>query len=297
MVLMTAPAAPTPTTLVTEAYNLAGRVPTATEITRGIDYGLEKVKRDLMLIGKTWKLLSQTAYEITVAGVSLYAVAGDWGEFRTVGYMSGDHSGTLSAVASGQTMTLAAAEDIKQVDAEGKYLLITSSTGIRQCEQIDNYVFATKVATLRGTMATPPANTSGYLVVNNIAPLTRIPQVLYDQFAAVGAPGTPKYYTILENTIEGLVAVYPVPNSVAGLQYRYFVDLAQLDLSSALYTTVLTQWYAALLQGVFCWCLQDQDDTRIAAELTAYYAMVKILAQRELIGEPNMTALQAHQGQ
>jgi hypothetical protein len=69
---MAIPSAPTATTIVTEALKrkLNGGTPTAAQITRATDYGLEKVKRDIMLICQSWRPLVTTATSVTVAGTA-----------------------------------------------------------------------------------------------------------------------------------------------------------------------------------------------------------------------------------
>jgi len=281
------PSQPTATTIVTEAYNLAGiSSPSAAQIVRATNYGLEKVKRDIMNLGKAWKPLLITAYHITKAGVSHYANPSDFSVDFSVGHMTGTHSGALTAVASASVMTLAADEDVTQAFAEGKWLLITSGTGTKQAEQIDDYNATTKVATLRQSLTTAPAAGDGYLIVDSVADLARRPLQLYDKYMGSGTKAAPTMYFLIETAAYGEIAVYPVPDAVAGLRYKYYADLLKTDLDSALYSTILRRWAGVFTQGAFVWVLQDNDDTRAETEKQVYFGMLANLAAWDMVGHP-----------
>ena len=71
---MAIPTAPTASSIVTESLTrkLNGATPSAADITRATNYGLEKVKRDIMLVNTLWRPLIQTYYTVTKEGVSKY---------------------------------------------------------------------------------------------------------------------------------------------------------------------------------------------------------------------------------
>lgn len=75
-----APDAPTAESICAEAlkrfYN--GGTPDEDEIARAIAFGLEKVKRDIMISGKKWRPLLKTIYGETVSGVYQYANPADF---------------------------------------------------------------------------------------------------------------------------------------------------------------------------------------------------------------------------
>ena len=114
---MPAPSAPTKTTIATEALKrfLNGATPEATDITRAEDYGLEKVKRDIMNLGRTWRPLLKTVYDITVAGVSYYANPSDFDSNYSVGYMSGNHLRFFPIIALNSYVSACCWIDIKPV--------------------------------------------------------------------------------------------------------------------------------------------------------------------------------------
>lgn len=282
---MTMPTQPTATTIVTEALTrfLNGGTPDTDEITRGIDYGLEKVKRDIMGIGKTWKPLTETIYRMTKVGVSHYDNPADFEKSVSVGLMSGTHIGALSAVASTSVMTLNVAEDALQREAEGKILLITSGTGVNQAQVIDDYSFATKVVTLSAALTTQPIPTDGYMIVDSIKDLNEITINRYDQYQYPGIPGAPVRYVPIPNTTVGQVAFHPIPNAVFGIRHRYYIDLMKLDTAGTRYSTILRKWANILEQGVYVWKLGEDDD-RYAAQNGIYQQMLSNLLVTDMDG-------------
>lgn len=283
---MTAPTLPTATTIATEALKrfLNGGPPESADITRAVNYGLEKVKRDIMAIGRTWRPLLRTAYDVTVSGISHYGNPADFEQMYSMGLMSGTHSGVLSAVESASSVTLAADEDATQVECVGKWLLITSGTGTDQAQQIHEYTFATKVATMAEAYATEPVAGDSYLLANNIKNMRWIPNSLYDKFDYPGTPGMPAKYTIIENQGVGQVALYPVPNAVFGLRKRYYADLRKMDITLPLYTTtIMRRWAGLFEQGIYVWKLGEDDD-RYEGESQIYAGMLANTALNDLDG-------------
>jgi hypothetical protein len=284
---MAAPTAPTAATLVAEAltrfYN--GGTPDSAEITRGISYGLEKIKRDIMLLGKTWRPLLVTVYRTLTIGKSHYDNPSDFEANFSVNLMSGSHTGTAQAGAAG-TITLAADEDATVGRIEGKYCFITGGAGVDQARVVYDYNEATKIATVSENWATPPDNTSVYLICDTVQPLMPMDQATYQQYPYPGKKGTPKRYTSIETATCGQIAIYPVPDAVVGIQRKYYADLMQVDITegaTTLYTAILTRWADVLEQGVYVWKLGEDDD-RWSNENSLYQDMLKALMGRDLDG-------------
>lgn len=282
---MAAPTQPTKTTIAVESLKrfLNGGTPTATDITRAEDYGLEKVKRDIMNIGKTWRPLIKTCYDITKVGVSHYTNPSDYECDYSVGLMTGDHTGVLQTVASTSSVTLAATEDATQTESEGKYLLLTSGAGVDQAQMIDDYSATTKIAAMASAYATLPVAGDGYMIVNSITDLTQISAGLYDQFQYPGKAGTPKRYSFIPNETIGELALQPVPNAVFGLRRRYYVDLMKLDITGSLYSTILRRWAGVFEQGVYVWKLAEDDD-RYTEQNQIYQSMLMAIMGADLDG-------------
>jgi hypothetical protein len=282
---MSAPTQPTKTTIVTEALKrfTNGVTPTATDVTRAEDYGLEKVKRDIMGIGKNWRPLIRTVYDITKVGVAHYVNPSDFEKNASVGLMSGTHTGALSAVASTSAMTLAADENALQREAEGKYLLITSGTGVDQARQIDDYNATSKALVLTLAFTTLPVITDGYLICDSIKDLIPITNERYEQYEYPGIPGTPLRYADVPDDTLGKLALHPTPNAVFGLRRRYYADLMKIDTSIDLYNTILRRWANVFEQGVLVWKLGEDDD-RYETQNAIYQQFLSNLLVTDLDG-------------
>lgn len=282
---MSAPTAPTTTTICTEALRrfLNGATPTAADVARADAYGMEKVKRDIMNIGKTWKPLIITSYDVTRMGVARYANPADFEQDNSVGLMTGAHAGAISAVADESNVTLAVSTDISQNEAEGKLLLITAKDGTSQAQEIARYNITTKACVMAAPYETLPEASDGYLIVTNITDLHRMPQWAYDQVMYPGRTGTPVRYAQLPDEFTGRLALHPTPNTIFGLRRKYYADLMKLDTDSDLYSTILRRWAGVLEQGIFVWKLTEDDD-RYAEQNGIYQGMLMALMGHDLDG-------------
>ena len=282
---MAIPTQPTKTTICTEAlkryYN--GATPTSAEITRAEDYGLEKVKRDIMLIGKKWRPLETVAYDITTSDVSRYVLPSDFEAIKNVTLLNGTHTGLLTDAdnVTNFEFTLAADEDATQDQVEGAYLLITSGTGIDQAQEIDHYSATTKIAGVMEAFTTAPVTGDGYMIVDwqrdlDLQPISRREGITY-----ASDVGTPTTVFMRSNATYGQIELYPVPDDTHGLRSRYFADLLRLDITGTLYNTLLRRWAGVFEQGVYVWKL-GEDDNRYEREFRIYDAMLRKLAAADL---------------
>lgn len=285
---MAIPTQPTAVTICTEALKrkLNGASPSGADVTRAVDYGLEKVKRDIMLVNTLWSPLISTYYTVTREGVSKYANPSDLEKHIGLELLKYDHSGALTAVNNTNRLyTLAADEDASKNEVEGKLLLISSGTGANQAVQVDDYNPSTKVATGAEAFTTAPVATDGYLIINSFSDLSYEPLIRTMSYRDKGEPGS---YFPCSDSSYGHVELYPVPDAVYGLKFTYFADLRRVDLSSALYTTLLRRWAAVLEQGVYVWTL-GEDDNRYEREFQVYDSMLKQLKARDgfMMGDPS----------
>lgn len=293
---MSLPTQPTATTICTEALTrkLNGGTPVSADITRAIAYGLEKVKRDLMLVNTLWRPLIKEYYTVTNEGVSRYSNPSDLEKHITIELLDYDHSGLLTGVdnTSGY-YTLAADEDAGTDDCEGKYLVISSGTGVNQAVQIDNYDTATKIATGRAVFDTAPVVGDGYIIANRFKDLTYDPLTRRSQSAYYSEKGEPSFYYPYDDSTYGYIELFTVPDSVYGLKFTYFSDLRRIDTSSALYTTLLRRWAGIFEQGVYVWSLGEDDD-RYTREFQIYDSMMKQLKARDgfMMSDPGMLTRQ-----
>lgn len=285
---MGAPTAPTANSIVTEALTrfANGATPDPTDITRATSYGLEKVKRDIMNLGKTWRPLLKTDYVFVTSSVTDYANPSDYEAYKGIQLMTGDHFGVNTAVTSASNITLAVTEDATATQADGKYLLSAAAAGSAQAKRIWSYNSTTKVAVLLEAYDTAPLTGDFYLIVKDFRPLVEMPAGIFSLFQYSWKTGTPVRYSPQENATVGFVRLSPVPNAYFGLRREYYADLVKLDItegSTYLYTTILTQWASVFEQGVYVWAL-GQDDDRFQREYAVYQEMLMATAAADLVG-------------
>lgn len=292
---MAAPTAPTTTLIVTEAYRQFGiSSPTAAQLATAIAEGIEKVKRDIWLMGKRWKILRSTQYIPLRKGVSRYANPTDFESDMVepaVSLLDGVNSGVLQTAAAG-TATLAAADAAVQDDAEGNLLLITSGTGVNQAEQIDDYNATTKVATMRANWGTTPVTGDGYLIVNRQKPIEKLPRTRRNLIDRPGQMGEPYEIYDMAAGPAGYIELYPVPRQAYGLKRDYYVNLLLVDITGTLYPYILRNWAGILTQGVLAWLYEGYDDSRAQVAKVAYANMLNFLKARELDGHDDSTLQQ-----
>ena len=288
---MALPTAPTAARIVEESLKrkLNGGTPSAADITRATDYGLEKVKRDIMMVNTLWAPMMKVAYGVTKEGVSKCTNPIDLEQHINIELLKYTHSGTLTGVTNSSYLyTLAADEDAAVDEVEGKILLISSGTGANQGQQIDDYVVSTKVATGVEEFATAPITGSGYLIINESKLLEYDPLSRRSGIGDYSAKGEPSVFYPSSDATYGYAELYPVPDAVYGLKYTYFSDLRRLDLTASLYTTLLRRWAGVFEQGVYCWTL-GEDDSRYEREFQIYDSMLKQLKARDgyMLSDPS----------
>jgi len=278
---MAAPTAPTATTICTEALTrkLNGGTPSAGEITRAENYGLEKVKRDMMIVSKKWKPLIKTAYDVITPMNPKYPLPADFESVLGITLITGDHTGTLSAVYSATSVMLAADEDATEDEVEGGFLLITLGTGVDQCVQIQAWNETTKIATLTEAFTVTPIVGDSYMLITEMDKLDNVPVNFYVEKNAIDK-GTPNSYTIVADPTYGYILVYPAPKDAAGLRILYFADLRMVDLTSVQYSTILRRWAHVFEQGVYVWSLGEDDD-RYEREDAKYWKMLREVRARD----------------
>lgn len=283
---MAAPAAPTATSITTEALKKAGvSVPSSVQLTRAALW-LEEVKLDLSrtLKGRYLTSLFTSTYSVTTAGRSKYSFPTDYAGRLSSSILDGTHTGTAQTGAVG-SVTLAAAEDITSAAAQGRYILITSGTGLGSYSQITSYNSTTMIATVSPNFATAPVAGDGYLIVDWIWALDPDQLGKLDGQAATPSLQRPVAYTATGNSTTGDYTLWPTPDKVYGIQLRYYANLQTLDLAGTLISTLYLNLYDVFMQGVFVRQLQDEDDKRYPMEMGIYKSMLKQVALDETDSE------------
>lgn len=281
-------AAPNPFTIakiVTEAVRkkLNGSTPRAEELDRATEYGLEKVKRDIMGIGKTWRPLIVSDYSSTTSGISQYDNPADFEAWFAISVMEAGGSGTIASVTNSTTIVLPGSESITQSEAVGKWFSIVTGTGAGQSRQIATYSATTKTAVVSPAFTVLPTNASTYSIGTSMTSLKYLPMKFFELFMSPGTQGTPAYYSVIPDDTYRKTVYYPVPDSTYVLRRRYYADLRKLDQSDDLFETIISRWAAVFIQGVYVWSL-GEDDSRYQQESAVYQAMLQYIAAQDLDG-------------
>lgn len=282
---MALPTDPTATTIVTEAWNSAGESsPSSDQLTRATGQWLQEVFNDIWLEGmKTGntrlKTLQETLVDCSTLGVRTYSLAEDMDEEVVVEVLDGDRRGTAQAAAS-TTITLAAADDGTEENTEGRWILITSGTGVDEIKQITDFNESTKVATIESAWTATPTASSTYLVVDLEQQIEEID--MEEMPTASPAMGKP---TAFAKYNRQLIFDRPWDLSTYGIRIRYFMNIHQVDLttgSSTRITRIYRNWQDVLKQGVLWKCLRDQDDDRYQAEYQVFKEKTAALLAKEI---------------
>lgn len=278
---MAPPTAPTLTSITTEGMKKAGITsPTAAQLTRAAGW-MEEIKRDITRREKRLKSLYTTTYHICEIGRSKYALPTDYFSDLSVTILDGPHDVAAQGGAI-NSVTLSASETISETEIKGKFILITSGTGIGSYSQCTSYSTTTKIAGVNPDFATAPVNLDGYMIVDETYPLgppVSIQKI--DAKEATTAKDVPAMFAFIGNSTTGNYILWPVPDLAYGIQLRYYLNLMTLDLAGTLVSTLYQNLYDVWVQGVYAKQLQSDDDNRAQAEMQLYYNLLDLAIRNE----------------
>lgn len=264
------PANPTVTNIKTEALNMAGvDSPSADDLTRA-DKWFQEVLDHIWLTsfksGNTrLKGLENGYLDISTDNIRTLALPEDFDQEISVNVwdsaVASDDRGTAQS-GTNTTIKLASGEDITQVAAEGKYIIITGGTGVDEFKQITAYNATTKVATVESAWTTNPDSTSTYLVVTKNRPLIRADVREFDDDAGTPAPGIPSEFTVHDQT---MIFNRPWDTSTYGVFVRYHMHIHQVNLTEGNTTRIvrlLRNWRHVLTVGIAYKALESEDNDK-----------------------------------
>lgn len=112
------------------------------------------------------------------------------------------------------------------------------------------------------------------LIVNDGQQVVRYPVTEIDRqrFTGLGepinSPGVPRFWTADRASSVGWVYPYADASMIATLRYKYLPEDEDVD-DETTYDADLPEfpWYNYLIQAVYCWGLQHEEDSRYTAEL------------------------------
>lgn len=271
---MALPTVPTLTSIVTEALRKASytNIPTLIQTraeTEWIDEIKSAIMNDVNKNSRKLKPLFKTSYTVSTIGIHRYSNPSDYSSDLNLVLMTGSNTGTLQAGAAG-TFTLASTEDVTAAFAIGKYILITSGTGIYSCSQISAYNATTKAGSVSPDFIVTPAVGDGYMIIDRVRDLVEKDVTKFDLMSFTVKAEPLNYYPI-GSASYGEFILYPTPDAVYGLQMRYYADLLRVDLSSTLMSTLYEKWRAMWVQGIYVKALQNIDDSNAMKETKMFY--------------------------
>lgn len=282
---MALPTDPTATTIVTEAWNAAGESdPTAAQITRATDHWMQEVLNDIWLAtiesGNTrLKTLQETLVDVSTTGIRTWALAEDMDEELEIEVLDGSRYDTAQT-AGASSITLAADDDGTSTNTIGRWVLITSGTGVDEIKQITAFDSTTKVATVESAWTATPTSSSTYLIVDQEYQLDEVD--LTEMSTSIPAAGRP---TVFAKYNRQVIFDKPWDRATYGIRMRYFMNIHQVNLTEGAttrITRIYRNWQDVLKQGVLWKAMRDQDDQRYELERGAFNSMVAKLLAKEI---------------
>lgn len=289
---MAAPTDLTATTIVTEAFNRAGKAsPSSTEKTRAETYFLMEVINEIWIrpqvtrfgpAGDTrLKTLQTSEIKVLTINQSKYSFASDFDEEISLTLLDGSHTGTAQA-GGASSITLESGEDVSEADIEGAYILITGGTGSAQLRQCISYNTTTLVATVDSAWTVNPNATSTYRIIETFDELE---EESTSDFSGIGkhfSPGTPSSFSKIDEAGTTKFILDVPPDKTYGLLVRYYANPNETDLTGALMTKIYNNWRAALVPGVACKVCNSEDDSRYQLNKAEYEQSMNNLILKEL---------------
>lgn len=295
---MTAPTAPTSTTICTEGLKKSGySSPTSAQLTRAADW-LEEIKVDIFLLGKRLKPLQAEHVEVLNPGQSRYNFPSGFSSMMDAKVLYGDEEFTAQTGAAA-TITLDADDTENESSLEGKEILVYSGTGKGDLSQCKSYNETTFVATVSPAWLVTPLTADTYVVVDQYIPLELRSVAEFDEISVPHETGVPRFlYQVGSETHYGYYLLYPTPDEdhYYGIKLNYYINLLTLDLAGTRMTTLYQRWRNMWIQGVKARQLDSDNDDRAGIEMQLYYNMVKNIVTLETYGrdiKPHYTGVRA----
>lgn len=310
---ITAPSQPTATTIVTEAYNRYGvKTPTAEQLSRGINFGLENVKDIMCLKSRKWKMLRAKYCMMLAPNMSIQTpYLDDMGQLIELAIWESDdieraHGSGFSSIIN---WPLNASETRTREQLQGRHLVSYSQaaddlafpTGNQLCDiaQIISYHPTTQAAEMVGNQLfqVPASGTSYYRTLSSRLPITIKKLSSYNQDvmypSTKGKPTQAYMSTYMFGTFgdsefstyeDSMLYFDKTADKPYFIEWYYYADLQKISLSSDRYVNILRRWKPLLTQGVYIWLLGDNSDDRYKNESTIFNQMLTALAGQEIDG-------------
>jgi hypothetical protein len=207
-----------------------------------------------------------------------YKLPSDYDQELTVDLLDATTTG-LSQSGSASSVTLASSEDITQVDAEGRFLLMRAGESKGQYRQIMTYNTTTKVAVLDASWNNGkiPAAGDTYAVIDKSYRVNReVPERMLNQ-TSPRRPGRPCEFSVYERE---LIFDRPLDKKY-GISLWYYSNPIGLPLSDDTWGRILIQWMNVFTLGIKYRALQEADDEIFINVQSDYEISMAALLHRE----------------
>lgn len=271
--------------LAEEAWAAAGESdPTDEQLDRATGEWMQEVFNDIWLEGVATgntrlKILQETLIDVSVKGTRTWDLNEDMDEELEIEVLNGSRYSTAQAGGS-TSITLAAADTGTESGTVGRWILITSGTGVNEIKQVTDFNSTTKVATVDSAWSGTPTSSSTYLVVDQEIQLDEID--LSEMGTASMSIGRPTAFAKYNRQV---LFDRPWDRSTYGIRLRYFMNIHSVDLTDGAGTRIrriYTNWRDVLIQGLLWKALRSEDDQRYQAEYTIFKSKTAALLAKEI---------------
>lgn len=271
---MAIPTQPTAESICTEALKrkLNGGTPTTEEVVRATEFGMDKVKADIMILNKCWLPLFKQGYVTNEKYNSVIQLPTDLSHLVQVNWLKYSDFGYLTEVLNSQRSFTLSTEPA--TDPSGKLLVVEDyfHPPLSQGRQI--VISSGEEVYTSYPFDVSPGVKDFYFIIDTTTPLFGLP-LTSNTFNDI-SHGDPSRYMDMGSFIE----IDSSPSYKACVGFKYYADLSLVDITSLLYKNILRKWYGVFLQGVYCWSLGEDDD-RYAIESQKYSTQLMNLKGRD----------------
>jgi hypothetical protein len=259
---MSAPSDPTVNTIITEGMNAAGQ----TTVTSGSaphtafkNAQFQTIKSEIWAACKHDTLLETETCLLAGIGNSTISPPTDFDHETILWVYDGaiPYRGTAQTGAAG-SITLAS--DFTETPAAlyGRYIFTLSGTGSGQHRQITGYNDTTKIATVASNWATQPDSTTTYLIGVLSRELRRLDMTRSD-FPSL----RPLFYNVVGTTMQ----VFPAPDQIYPIIFRYIPNLTRLDEASTAFVKHIRERRSLWVQGIKAYTVERYDQDNVNLEM------------------------------
>lgn len=251
-----------------------GRAPISGEVVRGHDIWFPELLNEIWGLKPgeaTHRLIEQTAVIRLTEGSQRFDLPVDFAEPISLTVLDGTARDTMQSATS-TTATLVSTDTTDSTSRIGRRLVTLSGTGAGQLRTILGWT-APQVTSMDSPWTTTPNSTTTYLVADTDVRLTPLGADELERYSDTTFRDRPAKYRLIASTFD----VFPVPDKIYPLLLRYWVNMVRLDLASAAYQRLLTDWQAVHIQGIYVKTLLDEQDTLYESQYRIYRDMIAAL--------------------